>query len=353
MKELAKIETLKQEQKIEIFSTKGGLEPYMQHIEQELKGFVPDLTTVTGRKAIATMARKVSTSKGMLDDEGKELVSELKKKPALIDAERKRMRDWCDAKRDETRKPLTDWENAEKERVAEINQRIYAITAYESIEISTSAQAKEQLALIQAMKIDDSFGDLQEQAAMKHELAISRLTNKSNQLEGAEQAAIIEEAKRIESDRLAKIEREAAIALEAEERAKQQARDEAERVKAEAEQESAKIKAESERKEREAKEASERRELELKLAAETAERKSLEAEERAKQANIDAQRKVEADKQAEIDAAARREANTKHKAKINNAALNALVDLGISKEHAKSAVVAIAEGKVPAVKISY
>jgi DNA recombination-dependent growth factor C len=52
------------------------------------------------------------------------------------------------------------------------------------------------------------------------------------------------------------------------------------------------------------------------------------------------------------DAQAKREANKAHKAKINNAALSALVDGGISEECAKACVILIASGSVPNVQIS-
>ena len=64
------------------------------------------------------MAYKVARSKTALDEQGKELVGAIKKQSGEIDAERKRVRDELDALKDEVRKPLTDWENAEKERVA-------------------------------------------------------------------------------------------------------------------------------------------------------------------------------------------------------------------------------------------
>jgi len=44
----------------------------------------------------------------------------LKEQPKLVDAERKRMRDKLDALKDQVRKPLTDWENAEESRIDEI-----------------------------------------------------------------------------------------------------------------------------------------------------------------------------------------------------------------------------------------
>ena len=49
----------------------------------------------------------------------------------------------------------------------------------------------------------------------------------------------------------------------------------------------------------------------------------------------------------------RREANKRHRTKINNAARDALVAAGLTAEQATVAVTAIAAGNVPNVKISY
>lgn len=48
-----------------------------------------------------------------------------------------------------------------------------------------------------------------------------------------------------------------------------------------------------------------------------------------------------------------REANKAHKAKTNNAAMSAFIAEGLTPECAKLAVVAIASGKIPDIKINY
>lgn len=102
------------ENAIQVYTTEKGLDPYLAEVRKEIDGFVPDITTKKGRDAVASIAHKVARSKTALDNLGKELVSELKKKPALIDAERRRMRDLLDQWKEEVRQPLTEWEQAEK-----------------------------------------------------------------------------------------------------------------------------------------------------------------------------------------------------------------------------------------------
>lgn len=184
-------------------------------IEDAVKKHVPDVSTDAGRKAIASLARKVSSAKVLVDNLGKDRVAELKAMPARIDAGRKVWRDSMDALRDETRQPLTEWE-AEQERLAEA-----ARLAAQIIEAEEEAYAEESLRE-------------RERVVQEREAEIAKAE--------AEQKAKAE-AERLERER---VEREERIAREAAERAK-----------------------------REAEEAAERKERE-RLAAEEAERKRLE-----------------------------------------------------------------------------
>ena len=99
-----------------IFTATNGLDPYLDKIREEIDAFVPDLTSADGRKDIASIAYKVAKSKTALDKTGKALVSRLKEQPKLVDAERKRMRVLLDLWREEVRRPLAEWEDAEQIR---------------------------------------------------------------------------------------------------------------------------------------------------------------------------------------------------------------------------------------------
>ncbi|MFB6449293.1 hypothetical protein ACFDR1_16895, partial [Bradyrhizobium sp. 1AS5L] len=71
-------------------------------------------------------------------------------------------------------------------------------------------------------------------------------------------------------------------------------------------------------------------------------------------AAVEAERKRAADEQARIAAETeKREADTKHRAKVNNAAVAALVKGGIAEEAAKAVITLIAKRQVPAISISY
>src|SRR5574343_452279 len=107
-----------------VFTSPQGVDLLLKRIRDEAASETPDVTTAKGRARIASLAHKVSKAKVLVDDHGKELVAEEKKRLALIDADRKKWRDGCDALRDEIRQPLTDWENAEAARVQKHNDAI-------------------------------------------------------------------------------------------------------------------------------------------------------------------------------------------------------------------------------------
>jgi colicin import membrane protein len=96
----------------------GGVEDVLSKIFAEVKSVKTDISTPGGRQAVASLAYKVARSKTFLDEMGKELVAEWKTKSSAVDAERRTIRERLDALKDEVRKPLTDWENADKDRVA-------------------------------------------------------------------------------------------------------------------------------------------------------------------------------------------------------------------------------------------
>lgn len=138
---------------------------------------------------------------------------------------------------------------------------------------------------------------------------------------------------------------------------------------------------------REARAEEERKTMEAQVRAEAAEKAARDAEARAEQAKIEAarlaeenaKREAEAVRQAEIDKAAAveqarldaerrqreelekveaervaREANKQHRVAINKTALAALMEhAGLDETHGKAVIIAIAEGRIPAVRIEY
>ena len=330
----------------------GGLDSVLEKLAEEAKAIAADISTEKGRKEIASNAYKVARSKTLLDDMGKKLGEEAKAKLDAINADRKKARDFCDALKDDVRKPLTDWENAEKQRIekreADIAEIIsagnYTLANWQTLPMDAM---RERLLEIKGEKLSDweEFeARAQEVIAKSSEQISDAITRREkHDAEQAELARLRAEAeeRRKQDEERQRIEREEKMKAEVAEKARREAEEKA----------AAEIRAADERA---ASEAAAR-----KAAEEKAERDRVEAAaraEREKQAAVDAERqRAAAVAKAEADATAKREADIQHKAKINNEVLAAFaaLDCVLGEAAAKWIVVAIASGKIPHVKISY
>lgn len=339
---------------LQIYQTPNGLDPYIERIRQEVTGHAPNLKTDKGRKEIASRAFKVRKIKAALDGLGKEQVDRLKEIPKLIDAERKRMRDELDALADEVRKPLTDWEEAEASRVA-LHRAALDGMAEQAREVGglDVETLRQRIAIVESAVMGESWEEFEAEAhrvkAKALEILNAALTER--QKYEAEQAELAElrrkQAEQEQKDREAEIARQAAEKARTDAEAKAQAeRDAAAKREADA-------KAAAERAEQERAEAIERqKQAEARAEAEklAAEQRAKDAAEAARQAEI----KRQADAKAAEDAAQRkREADIAHKASINNAALAAFIENGLPDACAKQAVILIAKGLIPAIRIQY
>lgn len=339
---------------LQIYQTPNGLDPYIERIRQEVTGHAPNLKTDKGRKEIASRAFKVRKIKTALDSLGKEQVDRLKEIPKLIDAERKRMRDELDALADEVRKPLTDWEEAEANRVAlhraDLDGMAEQAREVGGLDVETLRQ---RIAIVESVVIGESWEEFEAEAhrVKAKALEILNAALAERQKYEAEQAELAElrrkQAEQEQKDREAEIARQAAEKARADAEAKAQAEREA-AAKREAD-----AKAAAERADRERAEAIERQ----KQAEARAEAEKLAAEQRAKDA-AEAARQAEIKRQADAKAAEeaaqrKREADIAHKASINNAALAAFIENGLPDECAKQAVILIAKGLIPAIRIKY
>ena len=336
---------------VEAYKTEGGAQSLFDRIAEQARSVVPDLSTDKGRKAIASMARKVASSKTAFDAHGKELKEQYTVITSKIDADRKLFRDQCDALRDEIRKPLTDWENADKQRIIDIEVRINGLK--QQFGSSLSVDIQNDIDRIQAIEIDDSFMEFQDKAKLqKYETIelLSKLLAEAKESE-AKQAEL--EALRIAEQERLQREHEERIAREATEKAQREAEEkarlEAERVqreKVESEQREARLKAE--------KEAALLREEQLKQ----------QAIEREKQAEIDRQNAIEAERKrieqeaqakAEADRKAQeaREADKAHKKKVCDSILVELAKLNIDEQTGKDLIKAIYNNQIPNITIKF
>ncbi|MBS0891218.1 hypothetical protein [Tatumella sp. JGM94] len=305
----------------------------IEEIRAKAKSVVGDINTAKGRKAYISMAATVRSSKVAIDDAGKTLVAEMKKRPALVDASRRKIREALDELAIEIRQPVTDWE-AEQERI-------------KAEEAMAAAHAE-------ALEMNNAFDKAAaEKFESDHEIAL--LMNDKHDRDRAEAARLAEQQR---------IEHEQRIAREAEERVKREAEEKAKRDREEAERRERELQAAAEKEKQERIAAEQRAEQQRIEAQQLAERQAREAREKAerdKREAIEAERRKAAQvEQARLaeekrikDEADRRARDTEHRRNINLAAVSALVESGLTEDCAKACIKAIAKGQVPAVTINY
>jgi hypothetical protein len=347
---------------VALFKAPEQMDAILARIESEARSHAPDLSTSTGRKAIASVAAKVARSKTALDDAGKALNESARAQINAVDAERRKLRDRLDALKDEVRKPLTDWEVAEEARVSTLKARVERVRlAHEMLPPDyTAEQAAALVARVEAIAIDDTWAEFTTEAARYKDQALATLRMMladatKRETEAAELARLREEAAaRAEADR----QREEAERAEAARVAAEKAEaGRLARIKAEAE---AQAKAEAERAVRAAQEAAEKAEreaiereaairAEADAAAAKAARDLVEAQaatERAAQVERD---RIAAQAKAEADARAKREADQAHRDGIQQAICEALIALpACSPAHVADALM---RGLIPHVQV--
>jgi len=342
---------------VEIFGA-DNIDPIIGKIEQEVRSFHFDISTPGGRKAIAALAHKIARSKTALDAMGKGLTDTARETIEAINTERRAIRERLDALKEEIRRPLTEWEDKEKDRIQNHKRGLEALSAM--IVFAGQPSSKEvfdrirELKSFHAARIWEEFETPAKTAFENTEQKLIEMREDFARRE-AEQAEL--ERLRKEKEERETRERDELIARKAAEQAKLEAE---QKAKADADKAEAKVKAEREELERKVqaeRDESERQRREDKEKIEAAEQAKKEAEDRAKQDAEDAALKerqhIEAEKIAADKAAAAREANKQHHAKINNEALTAFTKAGLSEDHAKLAVEAIAKRQITHVTIGY
>lgn len=302
-------------------------------VEKQASAVVGDLNTAKGRGVYISMAARVRSSKTFFDDTAKAVVAEQKSRPAMIDANRRKVRDFCDALAVKIRKGVTDWES-EQERLKQ--EAAYAAMRQEAHEMDASITAerlvKKESDHEMALLMNDAF----DRDAKAKADEVERL-RKAHEEFIAQQAA--EKAKR-EVEEKAKRDIEAAEQRErdaklAQERAEQAIKDNAAKA------------------ERDAKELAERveRDKQDAIAAE-----KLKAQQEAERVQREAKQKEDArlaEEKRVTDEAAKRAADVEHRRTINRQAVADLIANGLPEDCAQKCVAAIAKNLISSVRITY
>ncbi|HEN3621451.1 TPA: hypothetical protein U5E34_002265 [Yersinia enterocolitica] len=300
----------------------NGLDKYLNQIRQAVNE-VPDVSTAKGRARIASLAAGASRSKTAIEKPGREYLRHLKEQPKIIEAELRRFVIECDEIRDETRRPLTEWE-AEQDRLKQ-----EAEAKKKAEQLAAEIEVAHEMALL----MNDAF----DRDAKAKADEVERL-RKAHEEFIAQQAA--EKAKR-EVEEKAKRDIEAAEQRErdaklAQERAEQTAKDAAAKA------------------ERDAKELAERVELEKQeaIAAE-----KLKAQQEAERVQREAKQKEDtrlAEEKRVADEAAARKANEAHRKTVGTAVVNGLIEhAGLTREQAIATLKALINNQIPHTNINY
>jgi colicin import membrane protein len=357
------------------FFKPNGSDEVLARLEEEVRkqASVLDISTETGRAAIASLAYKVARSKTALDEQGKSLVVDKKAEIGAIDKERSRVWDRCEKLQLEVRQPLTDWENAEKDRVLHHENALRLIEDEEQRAVLWQYPA-EIRAHVDATNFLFASREWEEFVSR----ARTATTRALNALDSALATAEKKEAEQLEAARLraeaqerAIKEREEAAARAAKEAAERRAEEQARLAYVAAERDRQRVENERAEAEARAKQAEAQRiaqealaerllaEAEARRVAEqqAASQRAKEAQERAERdriAAVEAERlRVAEEKRREAEEAEKRANNKARQTAVNRDILAALAKLGIPEDIGREIVIAMAKGQIPHVTVAY
>ena len=329
------------------FQKENGTKSLYEQIANNARSIVFNMNDKKERDALKSYAYNLARTKTTVDNYGKELVSGIKAQAAVIDADRKFWRDNMDLLQEEIRKPLTDFENAEKARIKRLEDEVAVIKMPANLCGEwDAASIKDAIQTLENKVIDSSFEEFEQEAKLAKFETLEKLRT-------ALAAREKYEAEQAELERL----RKEQLEREQRERDERIAKEAADKARIEAE---AKALAEQRRVEREKQEAQEKAEREKREAAEREARLIAEKEEaelRAQQAAVMERQRIEreqaAKEEAERKAEEARLANVEHMRSINQEILNKLCAIGLDEGQAKAVITAIARNQIPHVSIKY
>lgn len=319
-------------------------EEFYERIKAETEKLDVDLTTQKGRDAIASMAFKVAKTKTAIDAAGKVLKEDAQATVTKVDAARKLIRDRLDALKDEVRKPLTEWEEAEAARVQSVETVLATVRAWANVTTEeTSADIQSRIGEARSIEFaPDTFRDREGEAALTRDSTILALERALERIKR-------EEDDRAELDRL-RAEAQARIEAEAEAQAKASAEADAKRA---AEAEAAREAEIAKRAEDAARAAAEAKANAERVAVERAHSDALATEKRRADEAEAAARAERARAEAEARATAEREADRAHRGKVMGDAKAAIMAFGVTEKVAKAIVLAIKADEIPNVSIRF
>lgn len=147
----------------------------VEAIEQQAGSIVFDITTKAGQETCRKISATVAKAKTAIDNAGKTKKEEYTIFTKRIDSDRNLAKNRLQALQDAIRQPLTDMENAEKQRKEMLENRLNNLENYFDVYTVTSAAVGDAITTLQNTSIDESWEEYQSIAAAKKAQELDRL----------------------------------------------------------------------------------------------------------------------------------------------------------------------------------
>lgn len=205
----------------------SGLLPTIEAIEAEVRAETYSIATKADRDRIKSVAYKVARSKTALDAAGEQLKADAQKVVNAVNADRRMVKDRLDSLRDEVRKPLTEWEEAENARMGKVERTLNVMDVTALASHMQPVDIRNRMSEVNAINLEASWwGDQKAEAELRKAKCMEEWPAV---LEAAEQRVKdAEELTRLRQEQEERAAKEAQAAREAEEKARQE-QEEAER----------------------------------------------------------------------------------------------------------------------------
>lgn len=189
--EVSIIETLTPSQ---VFESKESADLIFAKISKEAEKAGSDVSNEDGRQSIRSMARRIASSKVVIDNHGKEMTAEWVRLKKNVDDERKRLWGLMEGLQEKIRAPLTKWEAEEQEKIRKIEAEK---AAQEAAKIAAEKAAEEA----ERKRVQQEMEAIQEQNKIL--LAEKEKAERAEQEAKNALAQEIERLKKQEEERLA------------------------------------------------------------------------------------------------------------------------------------------------------
>lgn len=147
----------------------------VEAIEQQAMSIVFDITTKAGQETCRKISATVAKAKTAIDNAGKTKKEEYTVFTKRIDSDRNLAKNRLQALQDAIRQPLTDMENAEKQRKEMLENRLNNLENYFDVYTVTSAAVSDAITALQNTLIDENWEEYQSIAAAKKAQELDRL----------------------------------------------------------------------------------------------------------------------------------------------------------------------------------